>query len=60
MNTIIPKYSVSIIGGTIYFVENAVSKKAKESAYNKIKRMIINDVESADNGRKSSQKSNTR
>ena len=60
MNTIIPKYSVSVIDGTIYFVENAVSKKAKESAYSKIMRMIINDAENNDNVRKSSQKNNTR
>ena len=45
MTVQIPKYSVSVIGGTIYFVENAVSPSAKETAYAKIKRLMLADAE---------------
>ena len=33
------------IGDTIYIVESAVSPAAKETAYDKVKRLILNDTE---------------
>lgn len=33
------------IGGTIYIIENTVSESAKETAYEKIKRLILNDTD---------------
>ncbi len=35
-----------IIGDTLYIVESAVSSSAKETAYDKLKRMILNDTKS--------------
>ncbi len=35
-----------VIGDTLYIVESAVSITAKETAYDKLKRMILNDTES--------------
>lgn len=32
------------IGDTLYIVESAVSSTAKETAYDKLKRMILNDT----------------
>ena len=32
-----------IIGDTVYIVENTVSENAKESAYDKIRKLILND-----------------
>ena len=34
-----------VIGDTIYVVENVVSERARETVYDKIKRMILNDVD---------------
>lgn len=34
------------IGETLYIIESAVSKTAKETAYDKLKRMILNDCQS--------------
>ena len=34
------------IGDTLYIVESAVSSTAKETAYDKLKRMILNDTKS--------------
>ena len=34
------------IGDTLYIIESAVSSTAKETAYDKLKRMIFNEVES--------------
>lgn len=34
------------IGDTIYIVESAVSSNAKETAYDKLKRLILNDTNS--------------
>ena len=34
------------IGDTIYIVESAVSSTAKETAYDKLKRLILNDTNS--------------
>ena len=35
-----------VIGDTLYFIESAVSSTAKETAYDKLKRMILNDSKS--------------
>ena len=34
------------IGDTIYIVESALSSNAKETAYDKLKRLILNDTNS--------------
>jgi len=34
------------IGDTLYIIESAVSSAAKETAYDKLKRMIMNDTKS--------------
>ena len=34
------------IGDTVYIVESVVSDTAKESVYNKLKRLILNDTNS--------------
>ena len=34
------------IGDALYIVESAVSSAAKETAYDKLKRMILNDIKS--------------
>ncbi|NCC17108.1 MAG: hypothetical protein EOM28_12410 [Clostridia bacterium] len=34
------------IGDTLYIIESAVSSVAKETAYDKLKRMILNDTKS--------------
>ncbi|MGI6702315.1 MAG: transposon-encoded TnpW family protein [Christensenellales bacterium] len=35
-----------VIGDTLYIIESVVSDTAKETAYDKLKRMILNEVES--------------
>ena len=35
-----------VIGDTLYIVESAVSNAAKETAYDKLKRMMLNDIKS--------------
>ena len=40
MKTTIPKKSICLAGGTIYVIENAVSPAAKETGYEKLKRMV--------------------
>ena len=35
-----------VIGDTLYIVESEVSSAAKETAYDKLKRMILNDTKS--------------
>ena len=35
-----------VIGDTLYIIESAVSSAAKETACNKLKRMILNDTAS--------------
>ena len=32
------------INGTVYIVQNIISEKAKETAYDKAKRLILNDT----------------
>ena len=34
-----------MVDGTLYIVENAVSHSAKETAYEKVKRLILKDTE---------------
>ena len=34
-----------VIGDTLYIIESAVSDTAKETAYDKLKRMILNEME---------------
>ena len=34
------------IGDTLFIIESAVSSTAKETAYDKLKRMILNDTKS--------------
>ena len=45
MKTAIPKKSICLAGGTIYVIENAVSPAAKETGYEKLKRMVLNAPE---------------
>lgn len=33
------------IGDTVYIIENTISESAKETAYDKVKRLILNDTE---------------
>jgi hypothetical protein len=35
-----------VIGDTLYIIESAISSIAKETAYDKLKRMILNDTKS--------------
>jgi ABC-type sulfate transport system substrate-binding protein len=35
-----------VIGDTLYIIESAVSNTAKETAYDKLERMILNDTAS--------------
>ena len=35
----------TVIGDTIYIIENAVSDAARETAYEKIRRLILHDTE---------------
>ena len=35
-----------VIGDTLYIIESAISSTAKETAYEKLKRMILNDTAS--------------
>ena len=35
-----------VIGDTLYIVESVVSSAAKETAYDKLKRMMLNDIKS--------------
>lgn len=35
-----------IIGDTLYIIESTVSSAAKETAYDKLKRMMLNDMKS--------------
>lgn len=37
------------IGGTLYIIESAVSASAKETAYDKVKRLILSNVSAENN-----------
>ena len=39
------RYKEKVIGDTIYVVENVIGEHARETAYDKIKRMILTDAE---------------
>jgi len=43
------KENVSVIkktiGDTVYIIENTISESAKETAYDKVKRLILNDAD---------------
>ena len=41
-----------LIGDTLYIIESAVSNTAKETAYDKLKRMILNDTASLETKRR--------
>lgn len=41
------------IGDTLYIVESVVSENAKETTYNKLKRLILNDTNKRQNKRAS-------
>ena len=34
-----------LVGDTLYIIESTVSETAKETAYDKLKRMILNELE---------------
>ena len=40
-----PVVITKIIGDTVYIIENAISENAKETAYEKVKRLILNDTD---------------
>lgn len=46
MNEKIINVIEKVIGDTLYIVESAVSNDAKETTYDKLKRMILNDTAS--------------
>lgn len=37
-----------MIGGTLYIVESVVTESATETAYDKVKRLILNNLQSLD------------
>ncbi len=37
-----------MIGGTLYIVESVISESAAETAYDKVKRLILNNLQSLD------------
>ena len=37
------------IGDTVYIIENVISEKARETTYEKVKKMILNDTEGYQN-----------
>ena len=40
-----PVVITKIIGDTVYIIENVISENAKETAYEKVKRLILNDTD---------------
>lgn len=45
MNEDITFTTEKVIGDTIYIVESAVSAEAKETAYDKVKKLILGDAD---------------
>ena len=45
MNEGNPEVVEKVIGDTVYIIENAVSEDARETAYEKIRRLILHDTE---------------
>lgn len=44
-----PNVTRKRIGNTVYIIENSISKTAKETAYNKVKRLILNSPDFSKN-----------
>lgn len=44
MNEKIVSVTEKVIGDTLYIIESAVSSTAKETVYDKLKRMMLNDT----------------
>ena len=40
-----PDVITKTIGDTVYIIENVISENAKETAYEKVKRLILNDTD---------------
>lgn len=40
-----PVVITKTIGDTVYIIENVISENAKETAYEKVKRLILNDTD---------------
>ena len=40
-----PVVITKMIGDTVYIIENVISENAKETAYEKVKRLILNDTD---------------
>ena len=45
MNENTPVVTKKRIGDTIYIIENVISKTAKETAYEKVRRLVLKDTE---------------
>ena len=45
----VPYETVMVIDGTEYIVHTVFSKDAKETAYDKVKRLILNNINSGKN-----------
>lgn len=45
MDTELSSVTEKRIGDTLYIIESAVSLSAKETAYDKVKRLVLNDTE---------------
>ena len=45
----VPYETVMVIGGTEYIIHTIFSKDAKETAYDKVKRLILNNINSGKN-----------
>lgn len=46
MDEKIVRVTEKAIGDTLYIIESAISSTAKETAYEKLKRMMLNDTKS--------------
>lgn len=42
--TPVPRFTKTMIDGTLYIVEAKVSENAKETAYDKVKRLILSNL----------------
>ena len=45
MNESNPEVVKTVIGDTIFIIENAISDDARETAYEKVRRLILHDTE---------------
>lgn len=46
MHFLLDEHTEKVIGDTLYIIESAVSNTAKETAYDKLKRLILGEAES--------------